>query len=132
MKIQDIAENVSGSFASSMGAGNGFKNGGPGIIKRIKKKAKESVYAMNKEDPNNPEVNIQAYGIVNMNTLKRMVTDMLTGLAKFAEDDNWERIEYEMNKGTFKPKLDALVKALEELEQIRKKGGSKSRGINKR
>ena len=115
-----------------MGAGNGFKNGGPGIIKRIKKKAKESVYAMNKEEPNNPEVLIQGYGRVNMNTLKRMVTDMLTGLAKFAEDDNWERIEYEMNKGTFKPKLDALVKALEELEQIRKKGGSKSRGINKR
>ena len=93
MKIQDIAENVSGSFASSMGAGNGFKNGGPGIIKRIKKKAKESVYAMNKEEPNNPEVLIQGYGRVNMNTLKRMVTDMLTGLAKFAEDDNWERIE---------------------------------------
>ena len=40
MNINEIAENMSGSFATSMGGGNGFANGGPGIIKRIKKKAK--------------------------------------------------------------------------------------------
>ena len=57
---------------------------------------------------------------------------MLEGLAKFADQDNWERIQYELDKGTFKPKLDALISALEDLEQIRKKGGANSRGINKR
>ena len=136
MKIDEISENVSGSFATSMGSGNGFLNGGTGIIKRIKKKAKkkvkESVYKMNKEDPNNPEVLIQGYGRLNMDQLKRMCTQMLEGLAQFADQDNWERVQYELDRGTFKPKLDALISALEDLEQIRKKGGANSRGINKR
>lgn len=39
MKISDIDENFSGSIATSMGANNGFKSGGIGMIKR-KKKAK--------------------------------------------------------------------------------------------
>jgi len=42
MKVHDIIkETVSGSFASSMGNGNGFANGGPGTISRqgkVKKK----------------------------------------------------------------------------------------------
>ena len=54
MNINEIAENTAGAFASSMGSGNGFKSGGIGMIRRNKKKAKESVYAMNKDDPNNP------------------------------------------------------------------------------
>ena len=132
MKINDIAENVSGAFATSMGSGNGFKSGGIGIIRRNKKKAKESVYAMNKEEPNNPEVLVPGYGRLGMDQLKRMCKDMLEGLAKFAEQDNWERVEYEMQRGTFMPKLNALVKALEDLETIRKKGGPQSRGITKR
>lgn len=132
MNINEVTENTSGSFATSMGGGNGFANGGPGIIKRIKKKAKESVYAMNKDEPNNPEVVVQGYGRLSMNGLKRDVTDMLTGLAEFAERDDWERVEYEIKKGTFMPKLTALVKALDDLESIRKKGGSQSRGITKR
>ena len=132
MNINEVTENTSGSFATSMGGGNGFANGGPGIIKRIKKKAKESVYAMNKDEPNNPEVVVQGYGRLSMNGLKRDVTDMLTGLAEFAERDDWERVEYEITRGTFMPKLNALVKALEDLESLRKKGGTQSRGITKR
>ena len=98
MKLNEIAENMSGNFATSMGAGNGFANGGPGIIKRIKKKTKEAVYAMNKDEPNNPEVVVQGYGRLSMNGLKRDVTDMLTGLAEFAERDDWERVEYEIQR----------------------------------
>ena len=85
-----------------------------------------------KDDPNNPEVVVQGYGRLSMNGLKRDVTDMLNGLAEFAERDDWERLEYEISKGTFMPKLNALVKALEDLESVRKKGGPQSRGITKR
>ena len=120
MNINEIAGITSGAFASSMGSGNGFKSGGIGMIRRNKKKAKESVYAMNKDDPNNPEVVVQGYGRLSMNGLKRDVTDMLTGLAEFAERDDWERVEYEISKGTFMPKLTALVKALEDLESVSK------------
>ena len=45
---------------------------------------------MNKDDPINPEVIVQGYGRLSMNGLKRDVTDMLTGLAEFAERDDWE------------------------------------------
>ena len=35
-----------------MGAGNGFANGGPCIIKRTQRRnPKEAVYAMNKDEP---------------------------------------------------------------------------------
>ena len=47
MKVHDIIkETVSGSFATSMGNGNGFVNGGPGTKsrqgKKTKKKTKET------------------------------------------------------------------------------------------
>jgi hypothetical protein len=188
MKISDFCENISaGSFATSMGGGNGFKNGGIGTepLRRNKKKkvgeslpphlAKmfdkdgnkkkgkwingkwvadkkqpkqhkftvtdvtpkgygpdESVHAMNKEDPNNPEVLIQGYGRMSMNTLKASIARMLDELAKKAESDDWEFIAYQMENGVFTAKLKALMDAIQELEGIRKKGGPKSRGINKR
>lgn len=55
MKVHDIIkETVSGSFASSMGNGNGFMNGGPGTISRqgkTKKKTKETASKMIKRVP---------------------------------------------------------------------------------
>ena len=41
---------------------------------------------------------MQGYGRLSMNGLKRDVTDMLTGLAEFAERDDWERPEYETQR----------------------------------
>ena len=41
---------------------------------------------------------VQGCGRLSMNGLKRDVTDMLTGLAEFAERDDWERLEYETSK----------------------------------
>tara|TARA_Y100000592_G_scaffold40128_1_gene63639 strand:- start:5040 stop:5450 length:411 start_codon:yes stop_codon:yes gene_type:complete len=44
MKIKEIDETFSGSIATSMGNGNGFKSGGPGtIIRRKTKKKTEDV-----------------------------------------------------------------------------------------
>lgn len=55
MKVHDIIkETVSGSFASSMGNGNGFVNGGPGTTSRqgkVKKKTKETASKMIKRVP---------------------------------------------------------------------------------
>ena len=193
MKISDFSENISaGSFATSMGSGNGFKSGGIGTepLRRNKKRKPEateaglpphlakmfnkdgskkkgnwvkgkdgksnwvadkkqhsftvtdvtpkgygpdeSVHAMNKEDPNNPEVLIQGYGRMSMKGLKANIAQSLAELAKKAEDDDWDFIEYAMNNGVFTAKLTALMNAIEDLEGIRKKGGPKSRGINKR
>ena len=194
MKISEIAENTSAAFATSMGGGNGFANGGPGIIKRNKTKKKkktesvteaglpphlakmfdkdgnklkgswkdgewtadkkqpekkkskwidatppgygptdESVYAMNKEDPNNPEVLIQGYGRMPMDTLKRDIIKGIEEVLRNAEGDNWGTVSYAMyENGVLTAKVEALLNAINELEDIRKKGGPKSRGINKR
>lgn len=140
MRFTDLDENVSGSFATSMGGGNGFANGGPGTIRRTKKskkteskKVKESIYQANKDDPNNPEVLISGYGRMSMVTLKRVVTDHLEELVGHANADNWEQVQYTLEEnGVFSAKLKALLDAQKELEGIRKKGGTKSRGINKR
>ncbi len=55
MKVHDIIkETVSGSFASSMGNGNGFVNGGPGTTSRqgkVKKKPKETASKLIKRVP---------------------------------------------------------------------------------
>ncbi len=40
MKIKDIDETFSGSIATGMGNGNGFKSGGIGMVARKKKKSK--------------------------------------------------------------------------------------------
>ena len=42
MKIKDIDETFSGSIATSMGNGNGFKSGGIGTIARKKKKTEDA------------------------------------------------------------------------------------------
>ena len=132
MKISEVSENTSAAFATSMGGGNGFANGGPGVIKR-KKAAKESIYAMNKEDPNDPEVLINGYGRMNLSTLKRTLTKDLEEIVRHAESDSWGTVDYILNQqGVLSAKLKALLDAVEELEGIRKKGGPKSRGINKR
>ena len=42
MKVHDIIkETVSGSFATSMGGGNGFANGGPGTTAHVGTKKKK-------------------------------------------------------------------------------------------
>ena len=229
MKLSDISENVSGAFATSMGSGNGFTNGGPGVIRRNKKKNEsnvsvssakkhtqsvnksggmddqftdkrtitdldtgkttyshnnsatkdgkysfsnayaddkgnfmsqtdkgtttgydraiatglknvakqrmktESIHAMNKEDPNNPEVLIQGYGRMPMDTLKADIIRGIEEVLRNAEGDNWGTVSYAMyENGVLTAKVEALLNAINELENIRKKGGPKSRGINKR
>ncbi|OUV98958.1 MAG: hypothetical protein CBD16_09190 [Betaproteobacteria bacterium TMED156] len=42
MKIKDIDETFSGSIATSMGNGNGFKSGGIGMVARKKKKSEDA------------------------------------------------------------------------------------------
>jgi hypothetical protein len=42
MKIKDIDETFSGSIATSMGNGNGFKSGGIGMVARKKKKSEDT------------------------------------------------------------------------------------------
>ena len=98
-----------------------------------KSKTDESVYAINKDDPNNPEVLVSGYGRMSMNGLKADIIRGIEEVLRNAEGDNWETVSYAMyENGVLTAKVEALLNAINELEGIRKKGGTRSRGINKR
>ena len=61
-----------------------------------------------------------------------MIVRELKELAQRAERGDMENVQYLLKNAPMMSKIDAVVTALEELEQRRKRGGSNSRGIEKR
>jgi len=92
----------------------------------------ESIYAKNRDEPMNPEVLIQGYGRLNLKQIEAKVVSMFHEIAEMGEKGNWENVEYNLNKGLVQAFIKAINETYEELEQIRKRGGTNSRGINKR
>ena len=92
----------------------------------------ESIYAKNRDEPMNPEVLIQGYGRLDLKTLEAKVVSMFKEIAEMGEKGNWENVEYNLNKGLVQAFIKAINETYEELEQIRKRGGTNSRGIEKR
>lgn len=93
------------------------------------------ISAMNKEDPNNPEVLIRGFGRLMLNQIEDSVTGKLKDLAKRSERRSpmeWEQIGKLLDTSTLKPMVEAINNTYDELERIRKAGGPKSRGIKKR
>ena len=99
-------------------------------IGNIKKVREEStISTMNKEDPNDPEVHIQGYGVVTLRQLEKSIVKMIHQLAEMAEQGNWDNINHNINKGLLQTKLQAVIDTKEDLQRIRKQGGTRSRGI---
>lgn len=92
----------------------------------------ESIYAKNRDEPMNPEVLIQGYGRLDLKSLETKVVRMFHEIAEMGEKGNWENVEYNLNKGLVQAFIKAINETYEELEQIRKRGGKNSRGIEKR
>lgn len=92
----------------------------------------ESIYAKNRDEPMNPEVLIQGYGRLDLKTLEAKVVSMFKEIAEMSEKGNWENVEYNLNKGLVQAFIKAINETYEELETIRKRGGTNSRGIEKR
>ena len=92
----------------------------------------ESIYARNKENQMDPEVLIQGYGRKRLSQLEAKVVRMFNEIAKTAETGNWDSVEHNINKGLIQTMIEAITTTYKELEEIRKRGGTNSRGINKR
>ena len=92
----------------------------------------ESIYAKNRDEPMNPEVLVQGYGRLDLKSLETKVVRMFHEIAEMGEKGNWENVEYNLNKGLVQAFIKAINETYEELETIRKRGGTNSRGINKR
>ena len=92
----------------------------------------ESIEKFNPEDPMNPDVAVSGYGVLPLKSLERMVARDLAELHKMAEQGRFENVAYAMERSPLRAKINAINTAYEELEQRRKRGGSNSRGIEKR
>ena len=92
----------------------------------------ESIEKFNPEEPMNPEVAVSGYGVLTLQSLERMVQRDLESLYQMAKRGNFENVAYLLANSPLKAKVDAINTAYEELEQIRRRGGKNSRGIEKR
>ena len=89
------------------------------------------IWEWNKEDPNNPEVLIQGYGRLMLNQIEDSVVRKLAELTKMAERGDFEQIQSLLDRDVMQTMMKAIVDTKAELQATRKRGGPKSRGINK-
>ena len=89
------------------------------------------IWEWNKEEPNNPEVLIQGYGRLMLNQIEASVVRKLAELTKMAERGDFEQIQSLLDRDVMQTMMKAIVDTKAELQATRKRGGPKSRGINR-
>ena len=90
------------------------------------------IWKFNKEDPNNPEVLIQGFGRLMLNQIEDSVVGKLEDLVKRAKGRrDWQQIDSLLGRDVMQIMIKAIVDTKKDLEKTRKRGGPKSRGINK-
>ena len=96
----------------------------------------EELSQFDNERPENSEVTVQGIGRYSIETLKQSIQRQLSLLATQAERGDYDNIRNALDPnsigGTLIPKVNALVKALDQLEAERKKGGARSGNIEPR
>ena len=98
----------------------------------VLKKQTESLDDFNKDEPNKSTVAIPGYGTMNIDSLMKNVIDQTTQMVKQmqAGAQGFRNADYALNSNKVLPaKVAALVKALDDLQAIRAKGGANSRNI---
>ena len=94
----------------------------------------EDLYDFDKDEPMKSTVAVPGYGTMSidglMTNLVQSVTELLGKMKQGT--DGMRFADYELNKnGVVTAKLSALIKALDDLQAIRKQGGARSRNIQK-
>ena len=94
----------------------------------------EELYDFDKEQPMKSTVAVPGYGTMSIDGLmKNLVQSVTELLAKMKQGTDGMRFaDYELNNNkVLTSKLSALIKALDDLQSIRKQGGARSRNIQK-
>jgi hypothetical protein len=96
-------------------------------------KTNESITKMNPEDPMNPEIQIDGYGILDLKQVERDVATTLVNIAKRAQNStdamDWNAVHYLFTNEALSAKLESIIETYDELDSVRQKGGANSRGI---
>lgn len=147
--IRDLAEDRVNETMSAGGMGAGSvasvaapMNSGDGMIRRKpktklkgkkgSKKTNPSIYEAkdyqhniipNKDDPSNPTIEVDGYASVDLNTLKSMLSKHFEDLQQRAEKGQWSNLAYLLDTQVIQVKLDALVQAERELEDMQTNEG---------
>jgi len=92
----------------------------------------EELYDFDKDAPMKSTVAVPGYGTMSIDGLMKNVIDQTTAMLKQMQQSTqgFRNADYELNTNNVLPtKIAALVTALDDLQAIRKKGGSNSRNI---
>lgn len=93
----------------------------------------ESLYKLNRDDPMNSEVLITGMGRYNIKTLHKNLAEKLKDLSErmaSMDPDQAQQARYLLTKSPLIPMMDALQQAYDDLKEIKRKGGVRSRGID--
>jgi hypothetical protein len=93
----------------------------------------ESLYKLDRDDPMNSEVLISGMGRYNIKTLHKNLAEKFKDLSErmaSMSPDQAEQARYLLTKSPLIPMMNALQQAYDDLREIKRKGGVKSRGIN--
>ena len=94
----------------------------------------EELYDFDKDQPMKSTVAVPGYGTMSIDGLMKNLVQSVTELLDKMKQgtDGMRFADYELNKnGVVTAKLSALIKALDDLQAIRKQGGARSRNIQK-
>ena len=94
----------------------------------------EELYDFDKEQPMKSTVAVPGYGTMSVDGLMKNLVQSVTELLGRMKQgtDGMRFADYELNKNkVLTSKLSALIQALDDLQAIRKKGGARSRNIQK-
>ena len=94
----------------------------------------EELYDFDKDQPMKSIVAVPGYGTMSIDGLMKNVIDQTTAMLKQMQQgtQGFRNADYELNRNKVLPsKIAALIQALDDLQAIRKKGGSNSRNIEK-
>ena len=127
---------LKGMLKAAYKTGKGFvqlqriaKSAGVKLADRI---VGEELYNFDVDEPMKSTVAVPGYGTMNIDSLMTNVINQTTNLVKQMQQgtQGFRNADYELNRNKVLPvKIAALIRALDDLQDIRKKGGTRSRNI---
>jgi len=97
-----------------------------------KPRVAEELYDFDKDEPMKSTVAVPGYGTMSVDSLMKNIIDQTTQMVKQMQSgaQGFRNADYALNSNKVLPaKVAALVQALDDLQAIRKKGGTNSRNI---
>jgi RNA polymerase sigma factor (sigma-70 family) len=93
----------------------------------------EEIADFDAQEPMASTVAVQGYGTMNLATLMKNVTSTIKQLGELRNDPaSYRRLNYELyDSGVLQSKLSALIAALDQLQDIKRKGGKRSVNIQR-